>query len=222
MKKILIKLWKTIPFEIRNKLDIFRRLSIWKKNNVIFIHIPKAAGVSINNAIYGRTLGHFYAKDIMSMYPKIFQNIYTFSVVRHPLDRLYSAYSFSRTGGTNEMGMHSSKYYVSHPHFITFDEFVKKWLVKQDFNKIDGVFRPQYLYLYDKHEKLLVDDVYKLEEIDNYIDDISKKLGKSFILGHHNKSKKEKINISPNLQELIFRLYRKDFELLGYDMKEFK
>ena len=58
--------------------------------------------------------------------------------------------------------------------------------------------------------------------LDNYIDDISKKLGKSFFLGHHNKSKKERINISPHLQELIFRIYRKDFELLGYQMKEFK
>tara|TARA_B100000212_G_scaffold315324_1_gene269437 strand:- start:227 stop:580 length:354 start_codon:yes stop_codon:yes gene_type:complete len=101
MKKILIKLWKLLPYNISYKLDIIRRLPIWKKHNVIFIHVPKAAGVSVNNAIYGRPLGHFYAIDVQSMYPKIFKDLFTFSVVRHPVDRLYSAYFFhARVGLT--------------------------------------------------------------------------------------------------------------------------
>lgn len=220
MKNILVKLWKSLPFKMRYKIDIMRRFHTWKKHNVIFIHVPKAAGVSVNKAIYGSSLGHFYAKDIQSMYPKTFNDIYTFSVVRHPIDRLYSAYCFSRKGGTNEMGMHNYKNYICNPDFISFERFIRGWLIDQDLKKIDGVFRPQYLYLYDKKNNLLVNDVYKLEDIENYFDEISKKLGRPFSIGHHNKSEKEKINISTDLKELIYKLYNKDFELLRY-LKEY-
>jgi hypothetical protein len=220
MSEILIKLWKSIPYKIQYKLDIIRRFPVWKKHNVIFIHIPKAAGVSVNNAIYGRSLGHFYAKDIKSIYPKDFKDIYTFSVVRHPIERLYSAYCFAHKGGTNIMGMHNKDYYINNPYFESFESFVRNWLVEQDLNKIDGVFRPQYLYLFDKKNQLLVNNFYKLEDIEDNFNEISKKLGRSFSLGHHNKSEKEKLNISNDLRELIYRLYQKDFELLGYLKKE--
>ena len=73
MKKTLVKAWKYFPYKYRKNIDILRRKYIWKKNNTIFIHIPKAAGVSVNRAIYGKPLGHFYAKDIQKMCPKTFK-----------------------------------------------------------------------------------------------------------------------------------------------------
>lgn len=216
MNKILIQLWKSIPYKIQYKLDIVRRFPIWKKHNIIFIHIPKAAGVSVNNAIYGRPLGHFYAKDIKSIYPNAFMGLYTFSVVRHPINRLYSAYCFAHKGGTNEMGIKNKDYYINNPYFESFESFVRNWLSKQDLNKVDGVFRPQYLYLFDKKNQLLVNNFFKLEEIEGCYDEISKKLGRPFLLGHNNKSDKGELNISKDLRELIYTLYKKDFELLDY------
>lgn len=220
MKEVFFKVWQILPYKFRNQLDILRRCSVWRKYNSIFIHVPKAAGVSINNAIYGRPLGHFYAKDIQNLCPNTFDDIFTFSVVRHPVDRLYSAYSFSRKGGTSIMGMHKRDYYINHPDFKTFERFVRSWLKKQDVSKIDGVFRPQYLYLFDDSKNLLIDKFYKLERIEWNFDEISKKIGKPFILDHHNKSDRKNIEISDELRETIYEIYKQDFELLGYSLSE--
>jgi hypothetical protein len=216
MKKTISKIWKFIPDTIRNNLDIARRCHIWKKNKIIFIHIPKNAGVSINNAIYGKPLGHFYAKDIKKFCPEIFNNLFKFSVVRNPFDRLYSAFCFSREGGTKIMGMYSKNYYINNLHFRDFDNFVNNWLTKQDLTKLDGVFRPQYLYLFDEKYNLLVDDFYKLEKLNNYYDLISGLIGKPFKLELFNQSVREKVVISNKTKKTIYKLYQKDFELFNY------
>lgn len=216
MKQALTKIWQKLPYRYRKKLDIIRRKNIWKKHHAVFVHVPKAAGVSVNNAIYGRPLGHFYASDIKRICPKTFNNIFTFSVVRHPVKRLYSAYTFSRNGGTNVMGMYKSSYYINHPDFETFESFVNNWLSKKELAKLDGVFRPQHLYLFDKEDQLLVDKVYQLEKIESYYDEISQNIHKPFSLGHHNISDKKVSHITDELKDTIYQLYRKDFELLDY------
>jgi len=222
MKNIVFWLWSCLPESVRIPLDILRRCPRWKKESVLFIHVPKAAGVSVNQAIYGRALGHFYAKDIKRICPKIFINIFSFSVVRHPIDRLYSAYTFSKQGGTGFMSMSNPNFYINSPDFISFESFVTNWLKKQDLSKIDGVFRPQYLYLFDDSKNLLVDKFYKLERIEQYFDEISEKIGKPFILDHHNKSNRKNIEISNELKATIYEIYKQDFELLGYSLSEDK
>lgn len=216
IKKIIAQVWQLFPNIIRRKIDIIRRSFLWRKHKTIFIHVPKAAGVSVNLAVYGKPLGHFYAKDIKAICPNTFNNVYKFSVVRHPIDRLYSAYTFSQKGGTQVMRMHKPSYYINHSDFKTFDRFVCNWLNRKELNRIDHVFRPQYLYLFDDRENLLVDKFYKLEEIENHYHEISQKIGKPFSLGNHNISEKEPLCISEDLKDLIFKLYQKDFELLGY------
>jgi hypothetical protein len=200
-------------------MDILRRCQIWKNNKCIFIHVPKAAGVSVSRAIYGRTLGHFYAQDIKKVCPKTFHSLHVFGVVRHPVDRLFSAYCFAKKGGTGVMGMKNPAYYINHPSFESFDKFVAEWLVNQDLKKIDGVFRPQYLYLYDEDENLLVDSIYKLEGIESGMAELSNKINRDIVLEHHNKSEVEALSISEDLMDTIFKLYKKDFELLSYSVR---
>lgn len=220
IKKIAINIWQMFPYFLRKNIDIFRRIAIWKKHNTIFVHVPKAAGVSVSNAIYGRPLGHFYARDIQKICPNIYRDAFTFAVVRHPIDRLYSAYNFSHNGGTDLMSMNRGKYYMNHPDFKNFEKFLYNWLAQKELIKLDGVFRPQYLYLFDDDDRLLVDKFYKLENIRNHYDEISKNIGRAFILQHDNKSDKETFNITPEMNQLIYELYQKDFELLGYSEQE--
>ena len=64
----------------------------------------------------------------------------------------------------------------------------------------------------------MVDKFYKLEKRENYYSEISNKIGKPFIMSHDNRSDKEEIYMEPELKQLIYKLYKKDFELLGYSI----
>jgi len=220
MKNLAFWLWGSLPGNARMFLDILRRCLRWKKEGVLFIHVPKAAGVSVSKAIYGRTLGHFYALKIKKLCPTMFSKLFTFAFVRHPVDRLYSAYQFSKNGGTRVMGMKNPNYYTHHPDFKTFDLFVTKWLIKQNLLEIDGVFRPQYLYVCDDKFNVLVDKVYKLENIKVAAFQISKKIDKKIIFQHYNKSIQEDKNISNETIDIIFKLYNKDFDIFSYNKEE--
>ena len=185
---------------------------------MLFIHVPKAAGYSISLALYGRALGHFYAKDIQKLRPDLFGSLYTFGVVRHPVDRLYSAYRFARSGGTAVMGMKNPALYKIDA-FSSFEGFVREWLVEQDLTKIDGVFRPQHLYLCDGDE-VLVDKVFKLEEIGLLEKKLSDVLDRNILLEHHNRSKVEATEIMSDATiKIIEGLYKKDFEIFDYKLE---
>ena len=111
MKTLLCKLWNKCPANVRIPLDILRRYPYWKRAGVIFVHIPKSAGVAINTALYNRPLGHFFATDIQKVIPNAFDSLLTFGVVRNPLDRLVSAYRFAKSGGTSQMGIKNPNNY---------------------------------------------------------------------------------------------------------------
>jgi Sulfotransferase family len=209
------RIWSMLPDSVRIPLDILRRCQRWKAVGAIFIHVPKAAGVSVSRALYGRPLGHFRALDIRRVCPGTFDSLLTFGVVRHPIDRLYSAYRFARTGGTGEMGMNNSALYQS-DYFSSFNRFVCEWLPQQDISKVDGVFRPQHLYLCHG-DAVIVDKVIKLEQIAQGMRELSALLGKEIVLGHHNKLQALPFVVnSAETQKIIERIYQKDFEIFSY------
>ena len=87
-----------------------------------------------------------------------------------------------------------------------------------NFLKIDYIFRPQYVYLFDDNKKLLVDKFYKLERIEEHFDEISKKIGKPFLLKHMNASNRGDVEITDGLRNDIWNIYKQDFKLLGYSL----
>lgn len=209
------KLWRSVPDGLRVPVDILRRRRYWKNAGAIFIHVPKTAGVSLSRALYGRTLGHFYATDVRRICPNSFRKLLTFGAVRHPVTRLYSAYEFARKGGTSEMGMRRAHLYRS-SSFNTFDRFVCEWLAKQEMQEIDGVFKPQHWYLCDGDE-VVVDLVVKLEQIDVGIRELARLLGREIAMGHFNQTQSSELLIqSPETLTVIQQLYQKDFEIFSY------
>jgi len=219
MKDIGFKVWLKLPDAIRVPLDILRRRRYWNEAGVIFIHVPKAAGVSVSRALYGRPLGHFFARDIRRVCPVEFKDLPTFAVVRNPIDRLFSAYRFAKAGGTGEMGMANPELYQSE-YFASFDKFVCEWLFKQDINRVDGVFKPQHLYFCNEDE-VIVDKIIKLEQLDQGMREISTLIGRDIVFGHHNKSQELPFMIrSSETRKIIAHIYKKDFEILGYSSEQ--
>jgi hypothetical protein len=68
---------------------------------VVFIHIPKTAGTSLSKVLYGRNLPHYTAEFIVRTYGDRLASLPSFAVVRHPVDRLVSAYKMALFAGTD-------------------------------------------------------------------------------------------------------------------------
>ncbi|CAH7388204.1 conserved hypothetical protein [Vibrio chagasii] len=207
-------------YNIRYQLNLYRRYSYWKDAKCIYIHVPKAAGTSINRAIYGRTLGHYKAREISSKFPSLYENSFVFSFVRNPWSRLLSAYKFVKKGRTETMGVRNLKQYQV-PEFESFERFLMEWLPKKKLNELDFIFQPQYLFLLNENRQPIVDFIGKIENFDDDIEFVEGRLGYSLDIEHHNSTKdggcykdeyKNKAMIN-----MVRELYSEDIKIFGYE-----
>jgi hypothetical protein len=84
--------------EMTGIAPVYNLESIRKK--VVFIHIPKAAGSSVGELIFGTDIIGHYPYFIYEKYNKdFFREFYKFSVVRDPVERFVSAFDFVVEGG---------------------------------------------------------------------------------------------------------------------------
>jgi hypothetical protein len=206
--------------EVKHKINLFRRYTHWYRSNCVYIHIPKAAGTSLNKAIYGRTLGHYTAYEIQSSFPTLFRKAFVFSFVRNPWDRILSAYRFAKVGKTDSMGMYRPEQYQI-PEFENFERFLFEWLVKQDLNRADYVFQPQSKFVFGKDKELLVDYIGKVENLDANIKHVESVLGKTLNIGRENITSVQydyrRAYVNDDMIELVRSLYRDDTMHFGYD-----
>ncbi len=70
----------------------------------IFVHIPKAASVSVCRGLFGELAGgHAHIGVYQLAFSHLeFSSYFKFAFVRNPWDRLFSAYAFLRDGGMDE------------------------------------------------------------------------------------------------------------------------
>lgn len=72
-------------------------INISHLHQCIFIHIPKAAGTSIKQALDLPGGGHPPWQYYYTTYPLLWHKYSSFTVVRNPWDRLVSAYHYAKT-----------------------------------------------------------------------------------------------------------------------------
>lgn len=205
-----------MSFRLPHALNLYRRYPYWRKADCIFIHIPKAAGTTINHALYGRTLGHYTMAEIAGAFPGLARRCFTFAAVRDPYDRLYSAYRFAKAGRTADMGItHPERYRT--PEFDTFERFIHDWLVHQDLRVCDHVFRPQHHYVCIDG-RVAVDAIVKVERLAEEIPLVEARIGRRIPLRPRNVNAPGEIPaFTRSMRERVVELYGADFDLLGYD-----
>ncbi|GAF04945.1 sulfotransferase family 2 domain-containing protein [Saccharicrinis fermentans] len=182
----------------------------------IFIHVPKAAGVSINKTLFGNLAGgHYTVKDYQNIYkPSTLKKYFKFTIVRNPYDRLFSAYTFLKKGGFNKKDAEWVNNNLRDIH--SYEQFVKEWLTTEHaYTK--NHFTPQYEYLINNNGDIGVDFIGKLETIDEDFLTICNKIGVKRELVHANKTgPREKVVLDTEMKKMIQEVYAKDFELLNY------
>jgi len=191
----------------------------------IFLHIPKAAGLSISQTLFGNFgpchlrydwfVKHFGAETTKAYYK--------FTFVRNPWDRLHSAYHFLKKGGINEDNVEFAKRRLS--HISSFEQFVHEWLNEETIDEY-WHFVPQYKFITvaENPDRIMADFTGRFETLDDDFKRLIKLLGfKHVNLVHINSnSEKQKRYITEYSKEMIVKvgnLYQQDINLLGYDFK---
>lgn len=144
----------------------YKRLSYLYKSNylnnqkLIFIHNPRTGGQSFAKLVYGRSLGHLTASDIKkTMGAKEYESRTSIGFTRCPVDRLKSAFRFSQSGGSELIKQNGFRR-VPKWALENFDIFCREWLFQQKKDGLDFVFRSQYLWLFNKKQERIVNEIY--------------------------------------------------------------
>ncbi|MEP4198699.1 MAG: sulfotransferase family 2 domain-containing protein [Aliishimia sp.] len=223
MKAVLTDLYRAyMPTVAREAIMMRRRSALWQARGVVFIHVPKCAGSSVNDALYGRFMGHISADVIKRFGSADVKVVPSFSLLRDPMSRAISAYRFVQAGVGTGSGVVATvrkpeRYDI--PEFKSFDAFVQDWLPKQTLSKCDPVFRTQTSYVCAKSGAVLVDHLGSTADMTPTIAWLYDTLGRTVAIGRTNVTARGKssanIVASPESRSILELVYRSDFELFN-------
>lgn len=195
-----------------------RRQSLFLQAGVAFIHVPRTAGTSITEQLFGRFIGHFALQDLLATGSAPVRALPRFTVVRNPWDRAVSAWSYARNIMSQSNKVVRPAQYRA-PAFDTFERFVHEWLATRDVERLDGIFRPQAHYVLDSSGRMDFDHVGRLDRMDQTEAWLNSVLDRPFAMVHRNASPRSPYRdyYTPALRDEIARIYAADVALLGYD-----
>ncbi|HYW35428.1 MAG TPA: sulfotransferase family 2 domain-containing protein [Balneolaceae bacterium] len=190
----------------------------------IFIHIPKTAGTSFFNAVFGKQKGH--KGHIPAVRFKVydeekFRNYYKVSIVRNPWDRIHSAFIYlrKRIGKTDqEAGIWAGEYLSDK----SFSEFV---LALKDRTYRRAVLRyvhfiPQFKWvtLPDDRKRHVCDQLIKFEQLTEGIKKVEGDLDKKIEMPHYYNSNKQHYTdvYDDRMKNIVAAIYHKDIEMFNY------
>jgi hypothetical protein len=190
--------------------------------NCIFVHIPKAAGVSISKSLFGSiTGGHTPLSRYQIIFSKHdYESYFKFTFVRNPWDRLVSAYLFLKNGGFDDQDKLWAKNNLA--DFDDFDSFVKNWVSEKNIETWMH-FIPQYRYVCTPGTLFVdINFVGYYENLENDFDYVTSKLGiNNTRLQHLNLTSAKAHDYREYYTEETMRkvadVYWQDIKLFGYD-----
>ena len=154
-------------------------LTDWNRRHAaIFVHIPKTAGTTLLDALGSEPVfdTHAPALTYAQADPELFARAFKFTVVRNPWDRFASAFQFMKSGTDWPM---QQEWAARHIGDLDFGAFVRK-LRNPWFRQIvlsERFFWPQRFWITDRTGAVLVDKIYRFEELATNLPAIADRLG---------------------------------------------
>lgn len=129
----------------------------------LFIHVPRCAGVSVSLALYGKQRDHHTAKYFKTIDPDFYSSVDSFAILREPVTRTLSAFSFVLNQGGKDMPL--SRYWSERTRHIRMLDHYLDFLEENsgELDKLDFVMRPQSSFVCDDDGRLIVDYIFCLE-----------------------------------------------------------
>jgi hypothetical protein len=183
-------------------------------NRAIFIHIPKTAGTSVAQALFG---GSWHAPyfEYERVNPRKFRQFFKFSFVRNPWDRVVSTYFFLKKGGMNEMDRRFAAENLA--RCDSFAAFVEFWLNEKNIWSWTH-FKPQHYFICDANLRVCMDFVGRTETLDADFHHICQRLGVVAELTWTNKGNHRPYSeyYTDDLRERVAAVYADDIAIFGY------
>jgi len=187
----------------------------------IFIHIPKCAGNSVQQGLFGDVVfGHQTIRQYqVALSASEYRNAWKFTVTRNPWKRIASAWRYMKKGGGNDRDKVFFETTLS--AYKTFDDFVNKWLVHQNLELCGCAhFKPQMHYISQFGGSLSMDFIGKLSRLQDDYAEMRERLGGGE-LGFYNQTEDEpfdyeQLYANKETYDNIAKIYADDIEILGY------
>lgn len=140
------------------------RLDGIREAGALFIHIPKNAGMSVSNALYGLQVKHASVRYYDCIAPDLLDSLPSFALIRDPRERFLSAWRYGRAGGTahNRVSMPFRPIYMG---FGTIDDALDHLESVRSIYQLDHIFRPQSWYITDREGDIMVDRLFLLSDM---------------------------------------------------------
>jgi len=192
------------------------------EHRCIFVHIPKAAGVSVAMALFGNLAGgHDDARDYRKVFGRDFWRYFKFTFVRNPYTRLVSAYEFLRRGGHPAWRTDQRFRDDVLSEYADFPDFVLRWL--KPGTDWPEHFRAQHEFV-ELGGRLVMDFVGRIENIEADFATVSDRLGIQARLQRLNPTAEKHGTLreyysSDAVERRVREVYARDFELFGYPVR---
>ena len=209
-------------------------MPISHKHKCIFVHIPKCAGTSIEHALgmhgpneeigikpfihtctdqehlFGKGAQHYTIQEIRSIiYPEVFDSYFKFGMVRNPWDRLVSHFAWRGRKWTDGINLEKKQFNTQLLQFYKSVVSGKEYPIH---------LKQQWEFLYDDENKLLVDYIGRVENLQVDWAEICDQLGISLPLENRMTSYHKHYSYYYNIltKWIVYLLYHKDIKLFGY------
>src|ERR1700761_2403942 len=114
---------------------------------LIFVHVPRAAGMSVAEALGARPQSHYSMRYYRAVAPRFAAAAESFAVLRDPFERFASAYAIVRAGGAERVRL-ASPFARQTAHIRSVDDYLA-FLETRGPLQCDHVMRPQSWYITD-------------------------------------------------------------------------
>jgi hypothetical protein len=198
---------------VRPPLDAKRKrwLAAIRARDLLFIHIPKTAGMSISRALYGQHVTHCTIRYYAKVAPELVVSAPSFAVVRDPVRRFLSAYGYARSGGSRD-NVISPAFRDLYAGFRSIDEALDHVESARNVYRIDQVFRPQGWFVRNAAGEVAVDRLVPFDDLDS-IAELVPRCSRT-VLPRLNQGGTGSSQPSPEQRARIRMLYAEDFALL--------
>lgn len=191
-----------------------KHIQVYDHLRCIFIHIPKAAGTSIERALAQdgqKTGGHSFARSIRAKMPEKWSEYFTFSFTREPISRFISAYTYLQSKPTSNILCNAD---IKRSKDI--NDFTCNYL---DAKKLPLHLIPQYKFISDE-SNIIVDRVFRYESINEDWETVKDILKCDITLPYLNKTPSTPGTVlSLDSRSIVSDIYDRDFELFNYNAR---